>query len=188
MRPRTSKPAPGGPRRARVPASFDAGAESEEPPPGEDLYAVLGALTCASRRRLRVDAATPAGVPREASAEDIKRAYKLLALRHHPDKAGDDATAVETFQRVRNAFGVLSDERKRRYYDDTGAPRSVLRPTPTTSTRATGDTEEIDVSAADFVVTFKATMDEMLGGLTVQARSHTCKPPPHSAVVAGTPR
>ena len=74
--------------------------------------------------------ATPTGVPREASAEDIKRAYKLLALRHHPDKAGDDAAAVETFQRVRNAFGVLSDERKRRYYDETGALRSVLRSTP----------------------------------------------------------
>jgi molecular chaperone DnaJ len=61
-------------------------------------------------------------VSRDATAEDIKRAYKLLALRYHPDKSGGDAAAVEAFQRVRNAFGVLSDERKRRYYDETGSP------------------------------------------------------------------
>ena len=60
-------------------------------------------------------------MPRDASTEDIKRAYKLLALRHHPDKAGEDAAAAGVFQRVSFAYSVLSDARKKRYYDDTGA-------------------------------------------------------------------
>lgn len=137
-------------------------------------------LRCAllPRRRRCADAPLLTGVPRDASPEAIKRAYKLLALRHHPDKAGDDAAAVGVFQRVSFAYGVLYDARKRRYYDETGAPLACA-PSFDSSPLASGDTEEVDVSAVDFMATFKATMDEMLGGLTVQARLHSlrvCRP------------
>ena len=43
------------------------------------------------------------------------------------------------------------------------------------SVAVSGDTEEIDVSAAEFMATFKEAMDEMLGGLSVQARLHSRK-------------
>ena len=118
------------------------------------------------------------GVPRDARIEDIKRAFKLLALRHHPDKAGGDAAAVQVFQRVSFAYSVLSDARKKRYYDETGAlttSTAALQHPLFDSMACAGDTEDIDVSAAEFVATFKDAMDGMLGGLSVQVRSHRCE-------------
>eukprot|EP00304_Pavlova_gyrans_P000811 CAMPEP_0206048130 /NCGR_PEP_ID=MMETSP1466-20131121/23257_1 /ASSEMBLY_ACC=CAM_ASM_001126 /TAXON_ID=44452 /ORGANISM="Pavlova gyrans, Strain CCMP608" /LENGTH=208 /DNA_ID=CAMNT_0053423165 /DNA_START=10 /DNA_END=633 /DNA_ORIENTATION=+ len=59
------------------------------------------------------------GVDRSASADDVKRAYRVLALRCHPDKTSDpDATAK--FQRISEAYAVLSDDQKRRNYDQFG--------------------------------------------------------------------
>lgn len=59
-------------------------------------------------------------VPRSASADDIRRAYKRLALKNHPDKNPNDAAAAERFKEVSNAYEVLSDEAKRRLYDAGG--------------------------------------------------------------------
>jgi curved DNA-binding protein CbpA len=66
-------------------------------------------------------------VSREATAEEVKRAYRKLALALHPDKNGGDATAAAAFQRVGFAYNVLSDPMKKRYYDETGARLSVAR-------------------------------------------------------------
>lgn len=63
------------------------------------------------------------GLARDASADDIKRAYRRAALNLHPDKTGGDASAAAEFQRVGFAYSVLSDPRKKRYYDETGARR-----------------------------------------------------------------
>ena len=52
-------------------------------------------------------------VPRDATRDNIKHAYKRLAIRHHPDKGGD----AEAFKRVAEAYDVLSDEQKRAAYD-----------------------------------------------------------------------
>ena len=128
--PRTGKHPHGRTRRA----GSVAGEAEPQRPPGEDLYATLGARFGCFRGTVDAHLVLPArgsltrcalplaatGVPRDASTEDIKRAYKLLALRHHPDKAGEDAAAVGVFQRVSFAYSVLSDARKKRYYDDTG--------------------------------------------------------------------
>lgn len=56
------------------------------------------------------------GVSRDASQDDIKRAYRKAAIANHPDKGGDP----EKFKEVSNAYQVLSDEDKRRRYDQVG--------------------------------------------------------------------
>ena len=55
-------------------------------------------------------------IDRSASAEDIKRAYKKQAIKHHPDKGGDQ----EKFKAIAEAYQVLSDPEKRRVYDQIG--------------------------------------------------------------------
>ena len=56
------------------------------------------------------------GVPKSSDENAIKKSYKKLCLQHHPDKGGDQAT----FQKIQKAYEVLSDERKRSIYDQTG--------------------------------------------------------------------
>lgn len=61
------------------------------------------------------------GVSRQASAEEIRRAYKKLARENHPDaKPGDDA-ATEKFKQIQEAYSVLNDSEKREQYDRYGA-------------------------------------------------------------------
>lgn len=60
------------------------------------------------------------GVSCNASAEDIRKAYRALALRLHPDKNPGDASAGEAFREVSIAYSTLSDVGKRRAYDLTG--------------------------------------------------------------------
>ncbi|PAA87508.1 hypothetical protein BOX15_Mlig007164g1 [Macrostomum lignano] len=60
------------------------------------------------------------GLQKEATDEDIKRAYRKLALRYHPDKNPDPA-AAETFKEINRAHKVLSDPTKRKIYDQYGS-------------------------------------------------------------------
>lgn len=68
--------------------------------PGRDLYEVLG-------------------VPRGASADEIKRVYRRLARQYHPD-TNADAAAADRFKEIAHAYEVLSDPEKRRRYDTFG--------------------------------------------------------------------
>jgi molecular chaperone DnaJ len=60
------------------------------------------------------------GVPRNASEQEIKSAYRRLALKHHPDRNPADAQAEERFKEAAEAYGVLGDPDKRRRYDAYG--------------------------------------------------------------------
>ncbi|XP_055041567.1 dnaJ (Hsp40) homolog, subfamily C, member 5 gamma a isoform X1 [Misgurnus anguillicaudatus] len=69
---------------------------------GESLYKVLG-------------------LEKGASGEDIKRAYRKLALKYHPDKNPDNPEAAEKFKEINNANSILADETKRKIYDEYGS-------------------------------------------------------------------
>ena len=69
---------------------------------GKDYYSVLG-------------------VERNASAEEIKKAYRKLAKKYHPDMNKDDADAAQKFKEVNEAYQVLSDDSKRAKYDQFGS-------------------------------------------------------------------
>ncbi|HSQ74646.1 MAG TPA: DnaJ domain-containing protein, partial [Bacteroidota bacterium] len=60
------------------------------------------------------------GVPRTATPEEIRKAYRKLALKYHPDKTKGDKAAEEKFKDVNEANEVLSDPEKRKKYDRFG--------------------------------------------------------------------
>src|SRR5437870_11814307 len=60
------------------------------------------------------------GVPRKASAKDIRTAFRKLARKYHPDLNPGDKSAEEKFKQLQEAYDVLSDAKKRQVYDQYG--------------------------------------------------------------------
>jgi curved DNA-binding protein len=67
------------------------------------------------------------GVERKASADDIRKAYRKLAMQHHPDKNPGDKKAEEKFKEINEAYQVLGDEKKRAHYDRLGSAYTDFR-------------------------------------------------------------
>ena len=63
------------------------------------------------------------GVSKDASADEIKAAFRKKAHEHHPDKGGDE----EKFKQVNEAYQILSNESKRKQYDQFGTNFDKLR-------------------------------------------------------------
>jgi curved DNA-binding protein len=62
------------------------------------------------------------GVSRDATADEIKKAYRKMAMKHHPDKAkGDKKPAEEKFKQISEAYAVLSNPEKKKAYDEFGS-------------------------------------------------------------------
>ncbi|PJF17725.1 hypothetical protein PSACC_02466 [Paramicrosporidium saccamoebae] len=77
-----------------------------------------GALT--SHPRTMVDYYSVLGVPRDADEDTLKKAYRKLALKWHPDRNPDKTAAEKKFKEVSEAYEVLSDKEKRTVYDQYG--------------------------------------------------------------------
>ena len=60
------------------------------------------------------------GVSKTATEEDLKKAYRKLALKHHPDRNPGNKQAEEKFKEINEAYAVLSDPEKRQKYDRFG--------------------------------------------------------------------
>ncbi|MFC1837344.1 DnaJ C-terminal domain-containing protein [Thermodesulfobacteriota bacterium] len=61
------------------------------------------------------------GVKKDSSSQDIKKAYRKLAMKYHPDRNKGDKEAEEKFKKISEAYAVLSDDEKRKQYDTFGA-------------------------------------------------------------------
>ena len=60
------------------------------------------------------------GVERNASEDDIRKAYRKMAMQYHPDRNPNDKQAEERFKEINEAYSVLSDAQKRAAYDRFG--------------------------------------------------------------------
>lgn len=76
-----------------------------------------------SKAKLEDDFYTLLGVSRDATPEEIKKAYRKLALQYHPDRNPGNKEAEEMFKRISEAYQVLSDPEKREIYDRYGTVR-----------------------------------------------------------------
>jgi curved DNA-binding protein len=114
------------------------------------------------------------GVPRNASAEEIRRAFRKLAREYHPDVARDKRQAEEKFKEINEAHEVLSDPDKRRQYDELGMTwgrGAEFRPPPgwqqqarrTRFGRADGPTFEFRFSGTGFSDFFEQFFGSMAG-------------------------
>ena len=68
------------------------------------------------------------GVPKNASQDEIKKAYRKLARKYHPDANAGDKGAEERFKEVQHAYDVLSDAEKRKQYDSFGSANGRFGP------------------------------------------------------------
>ncbi len=93
------------------------------------------------------------GVSKNASADEVKKAYRKLAAKYHPDRNPGDDSAEERFKEVQNAYDVLSDAEKRKQYDTFGSANG--RPGP-------GPAGGFNVDFGDFNV---ADLGDLFGGL-----------------------
>src|SRR5688572_28034093 len=67
------------------------------------------------------------GVERKASEDDIRKAYRKLAMQYHPDRNPNNKQAEDQFKEINEAYQVLSDPKKRSHYDRSGSDYTYWR-------------------------------------------------------------
>lgn len=117
----------------------------------------------------QVDHYAVLGVPRNASAPDIRRAYRRAARRHHPD-LNRDADGPERFVAAARAYEVLSDPVARARYDRRSLlePASIRRP-PSSVTVAWRGVLELTAIEAAYVTRFPLRLTDASSGIVVPA-------------------
>src|SRR5438034_5880694 len=116
---------------------------------GEDLYIILE-------------------IGRTASVNEIKRAFRKLARRYHPDINPGDHQAEERFKRITEAYDILSDPLKREFYDINGFySEGVLEQ------RSSGSTWGFSFQGFDFSHSRDAEFDEIFGSLSSRQHART---------------
>ena len=105
------------------------------------------------------------GIERGASDEDLKKAYRKLARKYHPD-VSKEPNAKERFQEVAEAYDTLKDKEKRAAYDSLGSHRAGhdFRPPPDWYQRFGGGGEEEDLSGIDLSDLFESLGARFGGG------------------------
>jgi curved DNA-binding protein CbpA len=111
----------------------------------------------------QVDPYGELGVSRDASSEEIRRAYRQVAPRHHPD-VNQDPGEPERFAAAARAYEVLSDPAARARYDNRSGPVAVRRsPTPRPAAGRRAVLELTDLEAAH-LARFPLTLTDAYGG------------------------
>src|ERR671923_1863110 len=93
------------------------------------------------------------GVPKNASQDEIKKAYRKLVRQYHPDRNPGDAAAEARFKEVQTAYDVLSDPEKRKQYDRFG------------SANGRGGFQGANVNFGDFNIDDLGDLGDFFGGL-----------------------
>jgi molecular chaperone DnaJ len=99
------------------------------------------------------------GIDRNASKDDIKKAYRKLAIQFHPDKNPDNSQAEEKFKEATEAYEVLGDEQRRKLYDQFGHEGVTAGAGGFGGFRSTADFEDLfggfsDIFGSDFFESF----------------------------------
>src|SRR5437773_10874303 len=89
-------------------------------------------------------------VPRNASVEEIRKSYRKLARKYHPDLNPGDKSSEERFKNVQEAYDILSDPKKRQMYDQFGFYSENGFPGASPGAGAQGPPPGMDFSGFDF--------------------------------------
>ena len=128
------------------------------------------------------------GVKKDAKADEIKKSYRRLARKHHPDVNPGDKASEDKFKEVQEAYDVLSDEKKRKVFDRFGYYADNLDPDSpfgAAAGSAGGGTGGFDFSGFDFSSTgasgtgssFRDIFSDLFGGGGGGARTTQAEPP-----------
>ncbi len=107
------------------------------------------------------------GVARDAKDNDIKKAYRRLARKNHPDVNPGDKGAEERFKRIQEAYDVLSDKKKRAIYDQYGFYSENMKDQPGAGGEGFGGTHGWDFSGVEFGAgesSFREIFADLFGG------------------------
>ncbi len=128
------------------------------------------------------------GVKKDAKADEIKKAYRRLARKHHPDVNPNDKVSEDKFKEVQEAYDILSDEKKRKVFDRFGYYADNLDPDSPFAAGATGGATAggFDFSGFDFSTggqpgtssSFRDIFSDLFGGSGAGARPQPEPPKP----------